>query len=387
MIPTPIAEDAASVRLGVPKVGVGGCPSASIAGEHTRRVGFFGHCHGRHDTPIEGMVSGVPLVLEFCAGAGGASLGIHRAIPDTTVVGVEWWDKACATRTKAGLLTVRADVTTFPVTHLRGRLDGFWCSPSCRMWSQAGHGSGRDSAALFGAALIDACRGVDRRAEIRAAAARALIHVVAARWRKNHKAVRSDHLRRVARAEAFDAALVLEPARVAFEARPRWIVCEQVPDVLPVWRALAYGLSEHLGYSTWVGTLDAASFGVPQHRKRAILMASLDRVVHPPEATHAPRGDHRLGGGDLFGGTVERQVSMADALGWGALERPYVTVAVGHSDAAGAGGGTPERASSVNGNGRGRTVRTGHGQAPDFDPEEGPARTVVRAAKDWHRDP
>jgi DNA (cytosine-5)-methyltransferase 1 len=65
--------------------------------------------------------------------------------------------------------------------------------------------------------------------------------------------------------------------------------------------------------------LNAADFGVPQTRERAILIASRVRAVAPPEPTHAEHAQ----GEDLFGGTGRaRWVSMAQALGWGLQAEP-----------------------------------------------------------------
>jgi DNA (cytosine-5)-methyltransferase 1 len=62
----------------------------------------------------------------------------------------------------------------------------------------------------------------------------------------------------------------------------------------------------------WTGVLNAADYGVPQTRRRAILIASRVRDVSAPDPTHTqtPGGDH------LFGEALPRWVSMADALGW-----------------------------------------------------------------------
>jgi DNA (cytosine-5)-methyltransferase 1 len=85
--------------------------------------------------------------------------------------------------------------------------------------------------------------------------------------------------------------LVLEPMRWAllalradtpFEA----IVLEQVPAVLPVWEAFRDVLVER-GYGVDVDVLRTEEFGVPQTRRRAILVARLgDPDVELPAATH-----------------------------------------------------------------------------------------------------
>jgi DNA (cytosine-5)-methyltransferase 1 len=83
-----------------------------------------------------------------------------------------------------------------------------------------------------------------------------------------------------------------------------------VTQALPVWEGYA-DILEGLGYSVWTGILNAANYGVPQSRKRAFLLASLDGTVHPPTPTHSAEGDSGL--------FDDRQpwVTFADALGWG----------------------------------------------------------------------
>jgi DNA (cytosine-5)-methyltransferase 1 len=82
------------------------------------------------------------------------------------------------------------------------------------------------------------------------------------------------------------------------ESTPRAIAFEQVPSVLSVWEAYADVL-RGFGYSVWTGILDAAWYGVPQHRKRAVLMARWDKaVIHPAHTRAKP------------------YVTVAKALGW-----------------------------------------------------------------------
>lgn len=61
---------------------------------------------------------------------------------------------------------------------------------------------------------------------------------------------------------------------------------EEVPDVLPLWRQYA-AILRAWGFSMWTGILNAADYGVPQTRKRAILLASRVRTAEPPAPTHA----------------------------------------------------------------------------------------------------
>lgn len=202
------------------------------------------------------------------AGPGGVCEGL-RLIGAPDVVGIEWDAAACATRAAAGHLTIRADLATYRPHHRPGSVEGYWASPPCQTFSTAGKGDGCDQ--------LDA-----------------LAHAILAEdW---------------AAADRFDPRTrhVIDAARTAVELGPVWIGMEQVPPVLPLWRALAHVLERH-GYSTWAGVLCAADYGVPQTRRRAILMASRVRCVQPPSPTHAETPG-------LFG--EASWVSMADALGW-----------------------------------------------------------------------
>jgi DNA (cytosine-5)-methyltransferase 1 len=107
--------------------------------------------------------------------------------------------------------------------------------------------------------------------------------------------------------------------------RPDHVALEQVPGALPVFEAYAVVLRE-LGWSAWCGVLNAANYGVPQTRRRAILVASRRGRVRMPEPTHA----EHLGG--LFGDLLP-WVTMRDALGWG-LDGPAPTIVPGSESVA-----------------------------------------------------
>ncbi|MFD4942259.1 DNA cytosine methyltransferase [Streptomyces sp. NPDC058409] len=113
---------------------------------------------------------------------------------------------------------------------------------------------------------------------------------------------------------------------------PEWVAMEEVPDVLPLWKQYA-AILRAWGFSVWCGVLNAADYGVPQTRKRAILLASRVRTVQPPPPTHAQVSEPE----SLFGPGRAGWVSMAEALGWGATDRPVPTVCAG-----GGPGGGPE---------------------------------------------
>lgn len=168
-------------------------------------------------------------------------------------VGIEWDGAACRTRAAAGHPTIRADLATYEIpTHLCPRPFGLIASPPCQDYSLAGKQAGRTG---------DKGQLTD----------------VVFRW-------------------------------VEF-LLPEWVACEQVPPALPIWREHAHYYRQ-LGYSTWCGILNAADYGVPQTRERAILIASRTGTVAPPAPTHASAPAQTM-----FGPALRPWVSMEDALG------------------------------------------------------------------------
>jgi DNA (cytosine-5)-methyltransferase 1 len=102
-----------------------------------------------------------------------------------------------------------------------------------------------------------------------------------------HELAAGNDTRSVRREECQDSRSLLsvEPLRWVLVLRPRWIAFEQVPQVLGLWTLFAGLLSVH-GYQSSVGLLSAEQYGVPQSRKRALLIASLDGPVRLPGPTH-----------------------------------------------------------------------------------------------------
>lgn len=220
-------------------------------------------------------------VVDLFAGPGGWSVACRRL--GLREIGIETDKAAHLTRRAAGFHTIRASVTDLgPNSFPRAR--GLIASPPCQTFSAAGKGSGRKALDTVLAAVEGMARGV---------------RYPATEW------------------EDARTWLVLEPLRWHLAAldlgRPyRWIALEQVPTVLPVWEAYADVLRAE-GYSVAVSNLHAEQYGVPQTRKRAILMASLDREMALPAPTHSryhTRSPKRLDLGVL------PWVSMAEALGW-----------------------------------------------------------------------
>ena len=90
-------------------------------------------------------------------------------------------------------------------------------------------------------------------------------------------------------------ALVSEMARLAREIRPRAIMMENVPRLKDKrkYKKLKYDLEE-LGYQLEDGVLNAADYGVPQRRKRLVLLGGLGFRIKLPNPSHSERGEGGL---------------------------------------------------------------------------------------------
>lgn len=206
-------------------------------------------------------------LLDLFAGPGGwdegaKSLGI-------TTYGVEIDADACATARAAGHPRLQADVLDVAPWMASGwERDIFVASPPCVAFSRLNKGHSRKHVDE----LVDA--------------------VLRGDWTWAQGELKPEVL----------LPLVMGPWIA--ECAPRAIAFEQVPSVLPVWRAYAEWLHVRMGYTVWAGILDAADYGVPQHRKRAVLMAVRGReALMPPSPTHGPKGEHPY-------------VNAGDALKW-----------------------------------------------------------------------
>lgn len=224
------------------------------------------------------------LVVDGCAGPGGWDTGLRLAGYTGRILGIEWDMAACRTAMAAGHQRVRADIAAFALAHLAGKVTGLIMSPPCPTFSTAGDGAGKVDLANVLRLIADYAAGREP----------------------------GDYAWEDAR-----SALTAQPMRYAAVLRPRWIALEQVPPVLPIWQYLADRL-RGLGYRVWCGVLSSEEYGVPQTRKRAILVASLDGPVGPPAPTHQAyvSGRDLQSEPDLFGDLLPPPVSMAQALGW-----------------------------------------------------------------------
>lgn len=188
--------------------------------------------------------------FELFTGAGGASCGLRDAGIDP--IGFEWDPDACATHHAAGHRTVRADLSTYPFRHLRGRVRLMHGSPPCQPFSSAGLGGGH----------TDTRDGMP--------------------WM----------LRAIA------------------EAQPLVATIENVPGLTNRSHRAYFGtvlgaLRRH-GYDAHWRVLNSADYGVPQVRDRLVIIARRDgQPVIWPTPTHTD-------GGGLF---TLPWVTMRDAIG------------------------------------------------------------------------
>lgn len=242
------------------------------------------------------------LTIDLFCGAGGWASGMEMlGVDPADTLGIDFDQHAAATHEAAGFPTLHADLSGLdPLEVADGRVvDGLIASPPCQAFSLAGKGAGRDAIAGL-LAHIDSCMDG---------------------WHAPPAAICTEDVR---------ADLTLEPLRWAAALNPRWCAFEQVAPTLPAWEHIARVL-EAWGYSTWTGVLSAERYGVPQTRKRAILLARRDGIpAAPPAPSHTayvpslPDGG-RVPEASLFGDVLEPWVSMADALGWGLPDRPFFT--------------------------------------------------------------
>lgn len=223
-----------------------------------------------------------PLILDLFAGAGGWEEGLHSL--GHSALGIEQDQTAASTAVAAGHERLIADVAALD-PEVFAPLWGLIASPPCQAYSVAGHKLGRRDKRHVIACARDLAAGRDTRAS------------------------------RLSDCEDDRSLLTVEPLRFALALRPAWVTLEQVPPVAELWSIFAELLGEH-GYSSAVGVLSSERYGVPQVRKRAFLIASIEGEVRLPEPSHRSFNSrrHKTPEDELH---LPPWVSMAEALGWG----------------------------------------------------------------------
>lgn len=192
--------------------------------------------------------------IDLFAGADGWSHG-DRA------VGIENDPLVTATRRAAGCKTITADVSALDpraigakvLDHFKANhLQGITASAPCQPFSTAGKAYGR------------ADREELKEEALRVAAGQP---IAKREWNDDRSPLSLEALRWV---------LALEPA---------WTAWEQVQAVADLWELCA-DLLKRRGYHVWSGLVDANDYGVPQTRRRAVLLASRDHPVAKPPPTN-----------------------------------------------------------------------------------------------------
>ncbi|MFE1205689.1 DNA cytosine methyltransferase [Streptomyces sp. NPDC058762] len=231
------------------------------------------------------------MIVDLFAGPRGWSEGLR--LLGLADVGLEWDTAACRTAHAASHATVQTDVAAYPTRPFADRAIGLIASAPCQPWGRSGKRLGLLDQPLVHQAVHDLAHGRDTRAVL------------------------------LSQCKDKRSLLAAEPMRWLHDLRPEWVCLEEVPDVLPLFQQIAAVLREW-GYSVWVGVVNAADYGVPQTRRRAILIASRVRAVTAPTPTHSEHG-----AAGLFGDDLPPWITMAEALGWGYTNRPAPTVTGG----------------------------------------------------------
>lgn len=195
-------------------------------------------------------------LVELFAGPG----GLGRGAEDEGIhgQGIEWDANAVATRRAAGLATIHADVRAHgPADFPRARI--LAGGPPCQTFTIAGSGAGR-------AVLDDILDAVKK---------------MGARETVDPQLLGDER-----------TSLVLEPLRWILQAldtgRPfEAVALEQVQQVQQVWNAYAEVLQAE-GYEVATGVLRTEQYGLPQTRRRAVLVARLGIPLALPAPTHRP---------------------------------------------------------------------------------------------------
>ncbi|MFI6626165.1 DNA cytosine methyltransferase [Streptomyces sp. NPDC050528] len=217
-----------------------------------------------------------PVIVDLFAGPGG--LDIAAEMLGVPSIGVEWEPSTRATRRAAGLRTTKVrDVAELnplaPEVRSARVLTG---GPPCQTFSVAGNREGHEALGVVKrlALLVGQSKTVEQLESAWAVVERAADEL---EWTNER------------------TGLVLQPLRwiVAKKLKSNpyeVVVLEQVPTVLPVWKRYCEILQE-LGYDADCDILRTEEYGVPQTRRRAVLIARYrgnteGQDVEFPDVTH-----------------------------------------------------------------------------------------------------
>lgn len=199
-----------------------------------------------------------PVIVDLFAGPGG--LDIAAEVLGVPSIGVEWEKSTRATRHAAGLRTTEVgDVAKVnpldPEVRSASVLTG---GPPCQTYSVAGNREGHKALEE----VMDLAEIVGNGKSIEE-----LEKAWAEVERRAHELAWADER----------TGLVLQPLRWIVEKKLKAdpyevVVLEQVPTVLPVWKKYREILRE-LGYDADCHILHTEEYGVPQTRRRAVLIA------------------------------------------------------------------------------------------------------------------
>ncbi|GAC49333.1 DNA cytosine methyltransferase [Gordonia aichiensis] len=195
-------------------------------------------------------------IVDLFAGPGGLDVAAAWLGIETT--GIEWDEGAFATRETAKIHSHKGDVRDFHAADFPNA-SILAAGPPCQTFTVAGKGAGR--------LALDTVLAFIKRMS------------VGDNITEDLKGLSDER-----------TGLVLEPLRWALDATAQEhpyeaIVLEQVPAVLPVWEAMEEVL-QGIGYQTVSGVLRTEEYGVPQTRRRAVLVANLTFKPQLPARTH-----------------------------------------------------------------------------------------------------
>lgn len=190
-------------------------------------------------------------VLDLYSGVGGWALG-YRAVTfnnDARTLGIENDRDTVLAAAASGVPTVASDVAQ--VRQGMFKFQGLTASPPCQTFSIAGKSHGTKVVDQIKDAIL-AIQPGETVAEV---------------------------LARIPGGDLVDdrSAQIIEPMRVALEAGDtlEWMCMENVPPTIGILGAYCHRLNLE-GWSANAGVLNAADYGVPQNRLRAILVARRD---------------------------------------------------------------------------------------------------------------